>query len=868
MPLTSGVRLGPYEITEPLGSGGMGDVYGAIDRRLHRRVAIKMVAERHRDRPDLRQRFKIETAAIAALNHPHICQLYDVGEHEGADYVVMELLEGETLAARLARGLIRVDDALRFACEIADALAGAHTRGIIHRDLKPENVFLTRDQRVKILDFGIAKLTAPDPAGPDGASTIILTTEGGVAIGTLGYMAPEQLKGEAADERSDIFALGATLHEMLSGTPAFRRDSRVATVNAVLESDPPELGDDLPPMLRLMVSRCLEKDPRNRFQSAKDLAFALQSTSDTGAAISRAVPHRPPRSLDVRWVGAALVLTALGASAATSLFRDSPAPTPPPVRRFAIVPPMRVNGFDVARNGGALAYSAGPTPNLSHLYVRRLDELSAQLIAGTEGAFLAFFSPDAEWIGFATADALKKVRASGGPTTTLAAVSDVMGALWSDAGEIILARREQGLAAVSAEGGLLIPLTTLDQEHGEIDHHSPSLLPGGRVMLFTTHAGTGPYRIAARSRDTGEQRILIDEGFQAQYVPSGHLVYSHGRSLWAAPFDADRLQLTGPPVPVVEGALTFALAGDGTLAYIPDVSRGGRTLVWVDQQGRSEPLPLPARHYDSPTVSPDGARLAVQISERGESSIWIHELATGALHRFSTGSADTHPVWAHDGRQILYASRHSAVHHIMAQSLDPIAPPRSLISSSTSALVPSALTTDGRLVYDELWPSGRMEIKQLRRGAATPELLVAESVQAAAPTVSPDGRWMAYLSLVKLRPDVMVRPLDGGAPRQITTEGGGHARWSRDGNRITFRHRPTRQFMSVVVDTAPTFRLGRPERLFDDAYVIDAPGVPYDHAADGRFVFIKPSEGDLSPSPIYIVENWFHELRRRAPATR
>jgi Tol biopolymer transport system component len=885
MALSSGVRLGPYEIAGLLGAGGMGEVYRARDHRLGRDVAVKVLPGAFAADADRLRRFELEARATSLLSHPGILAIYDIGTADGHPYIVSELLDGETLRERLTRGPLSHRKGAELAAAVADALAAAHARGIIHRDLKPENVFLTRDQRVKILDFGIAKLIAPDAAEPGGASTMTFATDGGMAIGTLGYMAPEQLRGERADQRSDLFALGAVLHEMLSGSPTFRRDSRVATVNAVLESDPPELGEEVPPALRRIVSRCLEKGPHNRFQSSGDLAFALRSMSDTGAAITSAVPRGPVRpSLDVRWVATALVLTALMASTATWLLRQPPAPALQ-VRRFAIDPAIPVGSFDVARDGSALAY-AGGAGSVRQLYVRQLGELAPKPLPGTEGARLVFFSPDGDWIAFVTGSTLRRVRTSGGPAVTLTTVRDMLEGAWSDAGEIIIAQREQGLMTVSAEGGTLLPLTTPNEELGEIDHHAPAVLPGGRAILFTIHVGPERFRIAVRSLDTGEQRTLIDDGFYARYMPSGHLVYGRARSLWAVPFDVDRLQLTGSPVLVVEdvgtsatdGYAAFAVATDGTLVYNPDLPRNGRTLVWVDRQGQREPLPLPPRAYDFPAVSRDGAVLAMQISEGAASDIWTYEFASGALRRFSSSGAESRPIWSADGRQLAWASRDAREHYILVQPLDAGTPPRPVVSSRTAVVWPATWTRDGRLIYVEDPPTSLSDIKQAHIAAESTGVVpedpaldqppVAGPAATLYPTLSPDGDWLAYMQ-GQSRPQIMVRRFAGGMARQITPEGGGQPRWSRDGKTIVFRDRATGQIMSVPVETTPVFQAGRPVELFDDQYVLSPRGpANYDEAPDGRFVFVAPSEGERSPLPLYVVEHWFEELRRRVPAPR
>jgi eukaryotic-like serine/threonine-protein kinase len=448
---------------------------------------------------------------------------------------------------------------------------------------------------------------------------------------------------------------------------------------------------------------------------------------------------------------------------------------------------------------------------------------------------------------------------------------------WGPDGQIIVAQREHGLMTISAEGGPLVPLTTPDRQAGEIDHHAPAFLPGGRAIVYTVHTGPELFRIAVRSLDTGDERVVIDDGFFARFVPSGHLVYGRRGGLFAVPFDPRRLQITGAPVQVMENVLTvlsdgqaiFSTASDGTLVYVPAPPIEGRTLVWVDRSGREEPLPLPPRGYGYPALSPDGKRLAVQISEGPTTNVWLHDVAGGALQPLTRGASDTKPVWAANGDALTYASRQPDGRHIVLQPLAASAVPRSLVVSHNDVW-PGAWTHDNRLLFVEDPPTSLSNILQWRDGIpAQPEpLLAGPPMIPHTPTVSPDGRWLTYTVLERGIRQVIVRAMAGGTPRQITADGGAQPRWTRDGTEIVFRHRG--RFMSVPIRTAASFDAGRPQALFADTYISEYGGPPgYDVTADGtRFLVVKPAEGERTPPPLHFVEHWFSELRRRAPPGR
>ena len=880
MAIDIGSRLGPYEILGLIGAGGMGEVYRARDTRLGRDVAVKVLPAAFASEPDRLRRFELEAKAASLLSHPNIVTVHDVGTADGIPYIVSELLDGENLRERLNRGPLAPRRAIEAAATIADALAAAHARGIVHRDLKPENLFLTRDGRVKILDFGIAKLTTPDTSeGPAGAATATIHTDVGVAVGTLGYMAPEQLRGQTADHRADLFALGAILHEMIAGSPAFRRDSRIQTVNAILEADPPELGDQVAPGVRRIIGRCLEKIPEARFQSARDLAFALTALSDS-TAVAAAAPTTAARPRTLRWASAAAIalaaaaLSALLTTMVSGRFGGQSTPVAAPLRRFSVAPiGQSVATPALSPDGTRLVYRS-VTPPRSQLYQRTLNELDSKPIEGTDDGRIPFFSPDGQWIAFAAGSKLKKVPVGGGAVVTIAETGTILQGHWGADGTIVLSQREGGLVTVPAEGGQLHPLTTPDKANGVIDHHAPFVLPGG-ALLFTIHAGPEAFRVAVRTAG-GEERTLIEDGFFARYVATGHLLYGKGDGLYAAPFDLASLQLTGQPVLVVEhvsteptdGTIDFAVAPDGTLVYMPAVTLDGRQLVWIDRAGQSVPLTTPPRGYQYPRLSPDGSRVAVQIADGARHDIWVYEFATDSLNRITTDGTSTRPAWAPDGNRVAYATRRPDGRHIMWQPLDGTSAATSLVKDYNT-LFPGAWTPQGdRLVYVEEPPTSLFSLKALRVGASSPpEAILSAPPVYVQPALSPDARWLAYV-VWERRPDVYIRPLAGGAPRQITPDGGGQPRWSPDGTELFFQRRGT--MMRLPIRTTPELQLGRIERLFDHDTLQGLFGPQdYDVSADGRrFLMVKRDDAERISKPFHIVLNWFDELRRRVPVQR
>ena len=811
---------------------------------------------------------------------PNILTIYDIGSEDRQPYIVAELLEGENLRERLRRGPLATKKAVEMASAVADALAATHARNIVHRDLKPENLFVTRDGRLKILDFGVAKRTAPDPSQPGGASTVVINTEGGMAVGTLGYMAPEQMRGTTADSRSDIFALGAILHEMISGTPAFRQDSRIATVNAVLEADPPELSESIPPGVRRIIRRCVEKDPDNRFQSARDLAFALGSLSETATAMrGLASPRSRFPQVDARL---AFALTAIAAIVSGLIAWQWPRPaqlTAPAVRRFPVQsPPGRsLFGLAISPDGRHVVQTmrTSPAPVHDQLTLRSLDQIDVRDLPGTERGGEPFFSPDGRWVAFEADGKLKKLPLGGGPVVAICDVRDFLQGSWGASGEIIIAQREQPLHIVSAEGGVPRPLTSLDRTSGELDHHAPHFLPGGKAFLFTIHAGFEVFRVAVRSLETGEQKTLADDGFDARFVASGHVVFGRGDRLHAIPFERMRLARAGQEVALVEPITTFTEDGralfdvgsDGTLMYVAGPPHVDRSLVWIDRSSSHvEPLPAPPRGYEFPDLSPDGKRLVVQVSEGSRSDIWIYELETGSLSGMTGDGMSSKPIWSADGKHITYAARRQSERHIFWQPINGGAAPESLISSRYNVW-PAAWTTgrDELIFVEDRELGGLPDLKKLTVATRAVTSLLDTAQPASMPALSPDGRWLAYVIPDDGRRQILLRPLVGGAPRRITEDGGAEPRWSGDGRELFFRRQG--ELNRVPIQTRPQLVVGKAQTLLKESSRTRVFGPQnYDVTADGsRFLFTRDVNQQTIPQSLVIVENWAQELARRVP---
>jgi serine/threonine-protein kinase len=912
----TGRRVGVFDVLGLLGVGGMGEVYRARDTRLGREVAIKILPRAFKDDPGRLARFDREARLLASLNHPHIGAIYGLEDADEVSALVMELVEGEDLAARLARGALPLDEALAIARQIAEALEAAHEQGIIHRDLKPANIKVRTDGTVKVLDFGLAK--ALDPAGsmranPDHSPTIsMFATQAGVLLGTAAYMPPEQAKGKAVDQRADLWSFGCVLFEMLTGHRPFEGETISDVLAKIIERDPDwnVLPATTPPSIRTLLRRCLEKDPRRRLDSA---AVARLEIDDASTPHASEVSAAGDRSRGRRWpvaafVAVAALAAAVGAIATWSVTRPAPAP-PLPVSRFAVTfPPAQplafsINDRDLAisADGTRLAYTAG---DQAQLMVRALDQLEAVPLSGIANARAPFFSPDGRWIGFferldegfrigpvAQRGTLKKVSTNGGPPITLLTLTGASrGASWSLDDSIVFATSDPatGLLRVPAGGGEPEVLTKPDAARGEEDHYFPSVLPGGLSMLFTV-TGRGETReesrqVAVLDLKTGRIKTLIRSGSQAEYVETGHLVYSDGGALWAVRFDLATLSVLGDPAPLSEQPLTlaaadFTISRRGTLAYVPVGVSTSRSLVWVTRQGSEKPIAAPPRRYSTVRLSPDGTRAALTA----DGYVWTWDFAREKLTRL-TASLDSgnFVVWTPDGQHVISGRRDHAPEptNLYRHAADETGINERLTTSPRGHR-PNAISADGtRLVFEEQIPSGGYALMLLSmQGTPRVEPLFQTPFDERNAALSPDGQWMAYESNESGQSRIYVRPFPhaAGARYEISTGGGRTPAWGPDGHELFFIDRTS--IMAVTVQLTPTFSAGNPTRLFDaPSVLLDGRFVrtgtqrTYDVSRDGHFLMIKSdagaSDGQASPAGMIVVQNWFAELKAKMAARR
>jgi Tol biopolymer transport system component/tRNA A-37 threonylcarbamoyl transferase component Bud32 len=885
MAILPGRRLGPYEILSAIGAGGMGEVYKARDTRLDRIVAIKVLPAHLADRADLRERFDREAKTIASLNHPHICTLYDTGHQDGIDYLVMEYLGGETLAQRLQKGSLPIHQVLQYAIEIADALDKAHRKGITHRDLKPGNIMLTKSG-TKLLDFGLAKLkqeaapSTPDSQLPTMKSAI---TGEGTILGTLQYMAPEQVEAKKVDARTDIFAFGAVVYEMATGKRAFEGKTQASLIAKILESDPAPmtlLQPMTPPALDRVVKRCLAKDPDKRWQTASDLCEELRWIAEGGsqAALRPAATGGRARMLP-RWaVGAGLACLIVAVIAVFALLILKPTPPKPVTRTVITLPPGdRLVGPDqpalaLSLDGKQLAYAAirGVT---SQIYLRSMDSQEARPIPGTEGATEPFFSPDGQWVGFFADGKLKKVSVSGGAAVTLGNAGTYFGGSWGSQGTIAFTPQAvSGLQQVPDAGGAPQALTRI--EKGDTSSHRwPEFLPGGKAVLFTARGSAGDSQVAIQSIATGERRNLIS-GMQPRYAASGHLIYAQGGTLMAASFDPRRLEIKGTPVPVVEGVASsvslassqYSVSDNGSLVYVSGGAQANqRRMVWVSRNGAEQPLPAPPQAYEIVRVSADGRRVAVELDEQ----FWLYDLARDTLTRFTfEGSRNQNPVWIPDGKRIAFFSTKEGPGNLFWQLADGSGGLERLTTSQYSQ-IPRSWSPDGQLLaFDEVNPKTHYDIWVLRMSDRKAQPFLQTPFSEGGATFSPDGHWLAYVSNESGRPEVYVQPYPGpGGKWQISTGSGTEPAWNRNGKELFYR--TGNKMMAVDVATQPSFSAGKPHMLFEGQYLTtDWPliSTAYDVSADGqRFLMVKATEQASSATQINVVLNWFEELKQKVP---
>ena len=885
-----GKTISHYKVLEKIGEGGMGVVYRATDTKLNRDVALKILPQQFASDSQRMGRFQREAEVLASLDHPNIGQIYGIEEAGQTKALVLQLIEGPTLAERIAQGPIPVEDALKIALQIAEGLEAAHEKGVIHRDLKPANIKITPEGQVKILDFGLAKAlegeTPPDTNLSQSPTLTAAATQAGVILGTAAYMSPEQARGDTTDKKADVWAFGCVLFEMLTGRATFGGKTVSDVLAGVLRIDPEwnNLSTNLHPRIRLLLERSLEKEAKDRYQGVGDARVDIQTVlaDPSGVLVEPTgdtVQARPRQILP--WVLAALFLGAITAGVAVWSVMS---PAPPRLARFAISEPPNVffgqgstPTVTISPDGTRIVY-VGPG---SQLYVRAVDQLDAVELRGGVG-INPFISPDGNWVGFRGRlgdDTLKKVSIHGGPPVVLSeGFGGIAGASWGADDSIIFGTvPPNGLFRVSATGGEERELLT-NLEEGESGHHWPEILPGGDTVLFTVEKGPGAANreIAALNLETGERKLLIPGGSNPHYAASGHIVYGQEGTLRAVPFDLNEVEVTGDPIPVLEGVVTqakgdahFSLAKDGTLVYVPGT--GGDvgeqlTFVWVDREGREEPVAAEPRAYQEFSLSPDGTKIAIRLTD----DVWIYDLVRDTQMRltFEPGT-EFFPIWSPDGQRIAFGSNDAPLSWKAADGTGEV---EALVESS-GIHRPQAFSPDGTsLVFEDRTNAGNdLHILPLE-GERVSTLLFETEFEERNAALSPDGRWMAYQSNESGQFEVYVRPFpDVKSGRwQVSSGGGEWPVWNPNGRELFYVG--SEGMMAVPIETEPTFTQGRVDLLFGlgpYSKPADGPNRRIDISPEGdRFLLLKEGGGldeTAETTTIIVVQNWFEELKRRVP---
>ena len=894
MTLAAGTHLGRYEIRTKIGAGGMGEVYQGRDTQLGRDVAVKVLPATVSAEAERLRRFEQEACAASALNHPNILIVHDIGAHDGTTYVVSELLEGETLRKRIGGTPLGQRRAIDYALQIANGLAAAHEKGIIHRDLKPENVFVTNDGRVKILDFGLAKLTQLDG---DQAQTDIPTrrvdTDPGVVMGTVGYMSPEQLKGKAVDQRSDIFSFGAILYEMLSGRRAFHGESAAETMSAILREDPPELSDTnqaVSPALQRLVNRCLEKNRESRFHSASDLAFALEAISGGAASsaetLTAMTTQTAPELIRKRlpWIVAGTLALALIATVLFGylFFRRGPVDVAQ-TTRFSIYPSAKSyfgGTFATSPDGRRVALRVISEGKV-RLWVRALDSLTAQPLIGTEEPTYPFWSPDSRFIGFFSGGKLKKIEVTGGPAQTICDAPDPRGGTWNADGVIVFAPKSPDvLYRVSAGGGTPAPLTTLDPSRKEISHSHPQFLPDGRHFLYLAispqHDSSGIY---VGALDSNEKKLLVNADAGGAYSPPGYVLFMRGRTLMAQAFDPDTVKINGDPFPVAEQVdrlglgrrdAMFSVSKTGVLVYWSG-SSSNLQLIWFDRQGKELSTVGPVGTYSTPWLSPDEKRVTFGSSEPdgGGSDICLMELARGTLTRFTFDPAiEAVPIWSPDGSRIVYSSDRDGPMNLYQRAANSAGEAEPLLKNDNNNKLSNDWSADGRFIlFQEQNQRANYDLWVLPlSGDQKPFPYLQGDFSEVQGRFSPDGKWVAYASNESGKWEVYVQsfPAPGGK-WQISTNGGAHPQWRRNDGEL-FYISLDRKLMAVDVKlNGATFSADAPRELFAlRLQTVNLPG-PRNYfvaSADGQRFLVASVPEERITTPMTVVLNWTADLRR------
>jgi serine/threonine protein kinase/Tol biopolymer transport system component len=893
--ISPNTTIAQYTIVSKIGEGGMGEVWRARDTKLGREVAIKVLPASLSENTDRLNRFEQEAQAAGALNHPNILVIHHIGIHDGAPYIVSELLEGETLRERIAGTALPQRKAIDYGLQIARGLAAAHEKGIVHRDIKPDNVFVTNDGRIKILDFGLAKLTGASDATQSQTEvpTRKVNTDPGTVMGTMGYMSPEQLKGQSADHRSDIFSFGAILYEMLSGKRAFRGDSMAETMSAILREDPPELSETnktVSPALERVVRHCLEKNPAERFHSARDLAFAIESLSGS-ATISGQTATMPTitesstavglsrwlGNVRVAWIVAAVFLVALVTALVALLYFRQPS-SPSQITRFSIPLPKGTNTggesapvIALSPDGHRLVFSAEDAAGKRQLWLRPLDSFAAQPLTGTEGAAYSFWSPDGRYIAFFADNKLKKLDIGSGVIETICQTGKGAGrgGDWNRQGAILFDNGNDGLSRVNAAGGKPEAASELDAAHGEGMHLFPSFLPDGKHYLFENTGGDNR-GIYVGSLDSKDGKLLIPLGTdvanstQSVWAPPGFILYALNRNtLLAQAFDPDRLELKGEPFRVAENVLytvnlkgRFTVSANGVLAFVQGGEPDTVQLTWRDRLGKQIGITGPPDLWTSFKLSPDERSAALSREEPNRlHALWILDLVKGTTSRFVADGDNFSPVWSPDGKQLVYTS----VRNGLIFFLKPVAgngQEEQVFVVQRGGYYPSSWSPDGKyLVFRASVPETGMDIWLLPLSDRKPQPLLKTKFNEQNAKISPDGNWLAYQSDESGNNEVYVTQFPQPARSwRISISGGVNPFWRGDGKELYFVS--GNKLMAVSVTGGTEFQSGTPQPLFE------IEGTNYAPSKDGqRFLVSVVTEKAPAP-PINVVLNWTAQLKK------
>ncbi len=878
MSLQASTRLGPYEIVAPLGAGGMGEVYRAKDSRLERDVAIKVLPDGLAADELFRSRFEREAKSISALNHPHICTVHDVGKERvngrEVQYLVLELLEGESLAERLLKGPLALEQVFRHGIEITAALEAAHRRGLVHRDLKPGNIMLTKSG-AKLLDFGLAK--PADRHGP-AADSVLPTrdkalTEQGSIVGTFQYMAPEQLEGEEADARTDIFALGSVLHEMATGQKAFEGKTRTSLIAAIVSSQPPAISSVqamCPPALDHVVRKCLEKDPDDRWQNARDVMSELQWIQQGGSKVGLPAPIAMRRRSRERlaWVlaaGASLAAIALGIGYVRR------APRAAPRVRFTIAPPVEVTTVGsprVSPDGRLVAFDATDTTGKQLIWLRALDSLEARSLPGTEGASRPFWSPDSRFLGFVAGGKLKKIDVSGGPAQTLADTPSGSDGAWSSEGVILLdGRATDPILRIPSAGGVPKEEVAPDASKNQASVGWPEFLPDGRHFLYVI----GPSRpedstLVVRDLESKVEKVLFKTSSRVQYAPPGFLVYVREQTLMAHAFDLAALELRGEPVPLAEdlgidavGLAHFSASQTGVLVHRAGEA-SNRQLVWADRSGKELGVVAEPAQYASVWPSPDGKRLVLELGDprTSRADLWIRDLGRGVSSRFTFDAKDdSTPLWSPDGRSIVFTSDRKGVANLYIKAAAGTGEEEVLFESNEDKYATDWSRDGAYLLFFSRGAETRWDIWALpMTGERRPFPVVKTRFSELNATLSPDGRYVAYQSFESGRPEVYVQEFPEARRKwQVSTEGGAQAFWRADGRELYYRSADNR-IMAVPVEGGATFSAGTPSGLFRAQLASITTRTHYRPTPDGQRFLILAPEARATIVPTTVVLNW------------